>query len=329
MTVAGELKRIDAFKTQFTRGKVKEAMEPIKLGSSEVWKVRPDALRTAPGFNTRIMTEELKAHIRWIADRIHDMGFDPAEPLAGYVAFEGGEQVVYVTGGHCRHAATTLAISEGKEIESVPIIIAPKGTTMEDLTVQLVTQNSGKPLTTFEKGLVCKRLMGFGWDVDKVCSKLGLASKQYVEGLLELVGSPLPIREMVIAGEASADVAIAALRKYGDRAYEELQVALGNAKASGKTKATGKFMPGAIYTKAVKKAAPEMLTTLRGVTQDPGYAHLSAELREKLDKVLQQLAEVEKQDKTAAAAAAGANDAGGETRAGGEAAPQALDAVAA
>ncbi|HJV94658.1 MAG TPA: hypothetical protein VJ608_01425 [Albitalea sp.] len=312
MSFDKEVAKIEGFRKEFTRGNMKAAMKVAADGSSENWKVRIDQLKTAPGFNTRIMTPKLEAHIRSIADSIRANGFYSHMPLTGYTAVEGDKIVVYITGGHNRLAGARLAAREGAEIDKLPVVIVDKGTTMEDLTVQLVTTNTGSPLTTFEKGLVCKRLVNYGWDVDKICERLGLASKQYVESLLDLVGAPMPVREMVIKEEASAEVAIEALRKYGDRAYDELQAALGKARASGKTKVTRQHMAGAIYKKAVKKAAPVILDTLRSVTSDPGYAHISAGLREKLDKVLADLAAVEEQDKTAAAAAAGANGADGQ-----------------
>ncbi len=308
-THQAEVAAIESFSTEFTAGNKKLAMKDAAGGSSENWKVFVKSLRTAPGFNARLMTPKRTAHIRWLADQIKEHGFHEHEPLGGYVAVEDGKQVVYVTSGHNRHAAVELLISEGEEILKVPFIAVPKETTMADLTAQIVTGNSGMPLTTYEKGLVCKRLRGYGWETDEICRKLGMKSRQYVDNLLMLVGAPAAIREMVINEETSAENAIDALHKHGDRAYEELQSGMAKAKAAGKTRVTGKHMSGFGFAKAVKKAAPAMLATLRDVRKDPGFEQINEQLRTNLLAMLAELEQVETSDAAAKAAADGSNSA--------------------
>ena len=295
-THQAEVAAMEGFNKEFTAGNKKLAMKDAADGSSENWKVLVSHLKTAPGFNTRVMTPKRKEHIEYLAGQIETHGFHEHEPLGGYVAIEDGQQVVYVTHGHNRLAAVHLLIAKGVDIKKVPFIAVPKTTTMADLTAQIVTGNSGMPLTTYEKGLVCKRLLGYGWETAEICQKLGMKSKQYVDNLLMLVGAPLPVREMVINEETSAENAIEAMRRYADGAFEQLQAGLTKAKASGKTRVTDKHMAGSGFKRAVKKAGPALLDTLRSVSSDPGFAQINPDLRAKLVAMLEDFAKLEASD---------------------------------
>ena len=94
---------------------------------------------------------------------------------------------------------------------------------------------------------------------------------------------------MVQNDEVAASTAIEAIRKYGEKAYSKLKHALEAAKASGGDKATKKFMPETIFRKRVTKAAPSMFNAISEIQSDPGYQHISPELRDKLEALLQEL----------------------------------------
>lgn len=94
---------------------------------------------------------------------------------------------------------------------------------------------------------------------------------------------------MVIEEEVSASVAIEALRKYGEKAYKKLAESLSKVKAAGGTKVTRKHLPEAVFKRKVTKAAPTLFNVMREVKDDPGYEHISEELRDKLDKLMNDL----------------------------------------
>ena len=91
---------------------------------------------------------------------------------------------------------------------------------------------------------------------------------------------------MVIEEKVSASVAIEALRKYGEKAYEKLAESLAKVKAAGGCKVTRKHLPEAVFKRKVTKAAPTLFNVMREVKHDPGYEHISEELRDKLDKLM-------------------------------------------
>ena len=290
------------FKTELVPGNVKAAMREANASSRDLWYVDIGSIRILPNFNVRTKNEGYRAHIRGIANSMKQEGWYPDKPAAGYVALEGDEQVIYITDGHCRYDGAQIAISEGAEISKIPVVVSAKGTSMEDLTVALVKSNKGKELDPYETAIVCKRLSRFGWEPKQIAERLDY-TEQYVEDLLSLMAAPKDIRDMVEAGEVSASNAIAAIRRYGEKALEHLQAALGRAKAGGAGRVTAKHLPGARFTKEVKKAAPKLFDTLKGVKSDPAYQSISPELREQLDALLDELEKAKTDGQPVAAAA--------------------------
>lgn len=283
-----------AFSHTLVAGSVKGTMKELEAKSRDLWQVPVANIRVIEGFNVRIRDQEYLDHLRNIATSIKTEGFWQHRPLAGYVSNEGGANIIYVTEGHTRLEAANIAINEGAEIQFLPIVVSPPGTSMEDLTIALVKSNEGKPLTPYETAIVCKRLIGYGWEPEQIADRLNY-SKIYVEGLLALIGAPKEIRDMVQAGHTSATTAIQTLRKYGAKAVDHLADGLKRAQDAGGTKVTTKHLPVHVFKKQVKKAAPLMYDALAAIKTDPGYASLSEELRTRLDELLSPLSKAKDQ----------------------------------
>jgi ParB family transcriptional regulator, chromosome partitioning protein len=277
---------MEEFTGELSAGNVKAAMKDVGAVSADLWQVEPSRLRILDGFNVRVKNAAYAARVRAIADSITVNGFYKDKPLAGFVAREDDDNVIYVTGGHRRHEAVLLAISEGVEVPSVPVIVSPKGTSMEDLTVALVVGNDGEPVSLYEAAIACKRLAGFGWSSQEIARRLGYASAQYVDGLLALVSAPLAIRKMVMENVIAATTAIDAIKKHGNKALDVLLAALVK---SGGGRVTTKHMPQAEFKKAVRKQAEPLYNTLTKVQSDPSYPMLSGELRHLLEQLLKDI----------------------------------------
>lgn len=226
-------------------GSVKAAMKEAGASSADLWMVPYDQLRVIDGFNVRVRTPDYIAHVKSIKDSIIANGFYRDKPLEGYVGKdEEGHNVIFITGGHTRHEAVGLAIAEGHEIDSVPVIVKPQGTSQEDLTVALVTGNTGRPLTPIETAIVIKRLIGFGMDEKTIAQRLGYG-KQYVTDLLSLLAAPAAVRKLVESGKVSATLAISEIKKDPKQAAQKLTEAVEKVSAQGKTKVTKKALAGA------------------------------------------------------------------------------------
>lgn len=228
-----------------TPGSVKAAMKEVGASSSDLWMVPYEDIRVIPGFNVRVRNAEYEAHVRNIKDSIIANGYYRDKPLEGYVAKEDGKNVIYVTGGHTRHEAAGLAIEEGHPLEALPVIVKPAGTSQEDLTVALVTGNSGRPLTPIEMAIVVKRLQGFGLDTKTIANRLGYG-KKYIEDLLTLLSAPAAVRKLVEQGKVSATLALSELKKDASGAAKKLTEAAKTVEATGKTKVTKKALKPAV-----------------------------------------------------------------------------------
>jgi len=220
-------------------GNVKAAMREAGASSRDLWQMDIDKLRVLPNFNVRTKNDAYKARVRKYANSMKAEGYYQSKPMAGYVAKENDELIVFITDGHCRFDAVKLAISEGAEIAKIPVVVSPQGTNMDDLDVELVKGNDGCPLSPFELAIVCKRRSRNGWDLAQIANRLDF-TEQYVEGLLLLMSAPKEIRDMVETDQVSASNAIAELRKHGDKAALRLQHALAQAKDKGAKKVTAR-----------------------------------------------------------------------------------------
>ncbi len=285
------------FEMELARGDMKGAMKAAGATSGDLWSVPREDIRVLPNFNVRVKNEKYYARVRNIANSMKQEGFKKDKPLSGFVAKdpETGKDVIFMYGGHRRLEAVDLANSEGSEIKNLPMVIAPRGTTIEDLTADLVTGNNGDALEPFEAAIVAKRLLGFGWEIPAIATRLDFTTT-YINDLLMLMESPKALRDMVQRDEVSASTAIELLHKHGAKAAEILQNGLVRAQAAGKTRVTGKFVPGAVYKKAVQKSAPVLVSTLKDLREDPGYQNLSPEFQSKLADLLAHLDAAEKAD---------------------------------
>lgn len=258
--------KIEEFNTVLFAGSTTAGLKDAKR--TDLWKVQREKVKVLEGFNVRIKNEDYLAQVRLIADSMKANGFFPDKPIAGFVAEVNGDNIVYVIDGHTRLDAYDLAVSEGAELQGIPMVIKPKGTSMEDLTVALVVSNNGRQLTSYETALVCKRLIHYGMEEAEVARRIGL-SKQHVANLLTLVAAPRELGNLVQDGKVSASLAVVTLKTHGSKALDVLKEGLANAESVGKTKVTEKHLKPKI-SKAEKTPAttPEKKTDLllsRGV----------------------------------------------------------------
>jgi ParB-like chromosome segregation protein Spo0J len=287
------------FSPDFATGNVKAAMKDAGAGSGDLYKVPVDKFVVLPGFNVRTKTPEYEAHIESLTASILANGFNSNKPL-GVIINDSGEVVVY--DGHTRLEAAKRAIARGAVIETLPAVTAPRGTTMADLTVGLVTNNAGKQLTPIEVAAVCKRLMGWGWDEDKIAKHLSV-TKGYVNDLLGLLEAPEATKQLVAAGMVAAGTAIKLAKKVGAKeAAKQLQEAAAalpagktvtpkHLKAVPKTESAPKVPQAHISAAAAKVPAPvfseaALKKILKAVFDDKGFNKLSDKVQSMVIEVV-------------------------------------------
>ncbi len=284
-------------------GAVKKAMGTSHAKSRDLWQVPVANIRVIEGFNVRIKDDLYWEKVRNLADSMQIEGYYQDKPLAGYVAREDGENLIYVTDGHRRFDAVMFAISRGVTFEHLPVVVSAQGVSAEDLTVSLVRSNSGEPLRPYEQALVARRLQRFGFDNKEISRRLGF-TETYVDNLLLLMSAPVEVRNMVISNQVSASTAIDALRQYGKDAAEKLREALDKAVAGGKSKLTRRHLVSQAHRVASRHGA-DLYQVVASINEDPAFASLKEETRDQLTSLITQIkAKVEKAERREAKNAA-------------------------
>ena len=275
---------------------IKATMSAADASSSDLYKVEVKHLRVLPGFNVRIKDASYDAHIRQLADSIKANGFFTHRPLAGYAAIEGKRNVIYVTDGHCRLEAANLAISEGAPIERLPVVMAAKGTSTEDLTYELLTTSTGKSLSPIEEAIAIKRLIRFGHEPKAISARLGCSTAK-IEDRLLFVTMPKSVIEMVNDGKVSYTNAIALYRQHGSLVEKKLQDMTAEREAlvnsDPNKKKSKRVMPAQDPAQALRKALTKhqaaMFETLQTVLADPSFKTLDSALQHRVDMVIRQV----------------------------------------
>jgi ParB family chromosome partitioning protein len=169
-------------------------------GRSDVHRVDPRTLTLTEGWNTRDENDELTAHIEQLAQSIAEIGVK--KPLE--VKLEDGKLVI--KDGHCRYRATMLAIKNGADIKTVPVISVDRYASDEELILNQVISNSGKPLTAMEQAKVFKKLLDFGWNQADIAKKVGMSNGR-ISQILSLLTMPVAAQALVASGAVSASLA--------------------------------------------------------------------------------------------------------------------------
>lgn len=337
---------IDSFEMTLVTGSVKTIMQKIKAqyggvvdtkealkfelkgagGSSDLWNVPVQELQVLEGFNVRLPSPALDAHIEFLTNSIFNTGFMRHKPVTALVLEIDGVVGLYVFDGHCRLNGVHNAIAKGAPIEMLPtIVIDGRNINIDDLWVQMHQGNKGMDHTPFEVGLLCKRLASNGHN-DKSIAERMCIKPQYVDGLLRLVNSPKPLVDAVLANELSASEAIKMIRKHGaGRVVYELEYRRSRALAeeeantpvavNGSTKGeveavaeqpaapaarprlTARHASNAHSKKVVLKHGMELFKTARALKEDPAYEALSVTTRLALEALLLHLEAAEEADR--------------------------------
>lgn len=297
------------FAPEVAQGNVKKVMSAAGATSGDLWRVPVGEIHAMPGLNVRGETAEYAAHIERIARSILAEGFYPDKALAVFVGEDGK---VYVRDGHTRLRAARRAIELGAQLQTLPCVTAPKGSTMEDFTVGLVKSNEGRPLRPIEVAIVMKRLAGWGWDSARIAEKLDY-TPAYVDELLGLLAAPKALVALVEAGKVSTDTAVKAVKALGPtKAAEVIKTAseanaakggkvnpsdIGQSKAQRALQAAAKKAqenpantlpenPTAPAPKPKKDPAGDPLKALRAVFDDPAFSKLSDKAQQAVLAVL-------------------------------------------
>lgn len=246
-----------------------------------------DKMRIYPGLNPRLPSAEWEAHIESLKESMIDLGFLPHKPLYGFASQEDGKKIIYIADGESRFHAAHRAIESGANIDEVPIILAPDGTSVEDIIRNLAPSNRGRDFTPLEKALHAQRLVRqYRMSNQDVARNLNV-SPEYVSQLLTLAAAPTKVRQMVLDGKVPADLAIQTMRGPSpESAVATLQTAVENAEKAGKSKATRKHMPDFAIKRAVTKRSSDLHSVVTRFQSLPQFKTLDPEFKTEIENLL-------------------------------------------
>jgi ParB family transcriptional regulator, chromosome partitioning protein len=226
----------DTAPLELSSGNVKAAMRDAGAKSADLWMVPVANLRLLPGFNLRPLN---LAHVASLKEVIKANGYNRGEPLKGFVSKDAdGADIVNVWDGQHRLTAVREVIEEGEPIEFLPVIVSPAGTSMIDLTVGMtMTADKKMALTSQDWATSCKRLIGYGCEVEEIASRLG-KTKPQISDYLVLAGASRRVWAMIEAKKVSTTTAIKMLKKHGAATADVLDQKFADAQARGKKKVT-------------------------------------------------------------------------------------------
>lgn len=204
------------YKPEFDFGNPEDAFSAVGEAGREakIYRVPMENIHPVGDFNIRIHDAGYEAHLDSIATSILDNGFFQHRPLKVFVNKEGDLNLFMLADGYTRYNAAKRAVEKGAKINRLPVVVVPKGTSLDDLMIGLDADNDSRPLAPFEKAILAKRLQHLDNDEDEIASKLRI-SKQYVNDLLAIMAAPKALHNMITSGEVALQLASNLIKEHG------------------------------------------------------------------------------------------------------------------
>lgn len=239
----------------------KQVMADANAKSQDLWMVNPNLLYVQPGYNPRVQNRVYFEGVRLLAEEMKVKGFRKDKPIAAYIAKIDGVDRLVVQDGHRRTASVQLAISEGADIQAVPVVLIERNQDMKALTLGLLHANDGAPFSTYEKAILVKRLKALDMADKDIAVEMRITAAA-VGQLYTLATAPDTIQKLVETGQVSAYAAIDAIKEHGDEAQGVLEGRVSTANSKGQKRATAKHDPKAARERRAKSLGYEFYKAL-------------------------------------------------------------------
>ena len=168
------------------------------------------------GWNVRDMfSPDTREHVAALKASILARGVDKAIS----VRYDKVSGITTLVDGQCRLTACRELWEEGTKV-FVPAIRVTGDEA--ELTAESLTSNAGHPLTQWEIGSGCRRLVKFGWTVAQIADHI-CKSPRYVTEALSLADSPIEAKAMLSAGTVTAGAVLHAVKNHGQEAVKVLK----------------------------------------------------------------------------------------------------------
>lgn len=232
-------------------GSAASAAKAAGTKESKTLMVPFDSINILEDFNVRVTGYAgYENGIKSLMASIRENGFYRSHPLSAKVIKSGDDDVYVLNDGHRRFEAVRRLREAAKKapdgaallaaLERLPVVLKDAGSSLIDLTVELVTGNSGEALNPYEKALVVGRLISHDLKIEDIATRLGMTPR-YVNDLKTLLGADEKMVENIVTGKVSGTEAIRLLReeKKGEgSAAEAVEAAAGEGGKATRAKTT-------------------------------------------------------------------------------------------
>lgn len=146
-----------------------EKKELNKTTKSDIYRIDPRKIVVKENFNSRTDFGDIDE----LASQIKAQGVLNPITVIPFTDEEGNDKYRLVDGER-RYKATMTLINGGYNVEKIPALFAAKSLTDEDLLVQQLMRNEGKPFTEYEYGVAFKKFQDMGLTNQQIADKLGI-----------------------------------------------------------------------------------------------------------------------------------------------------------
>jgi hypothetical protein len=188
----------------------------LKLHPDTVIRIPFDQVSVEAGFNARnFANKSIQEHVEETANSIAVRGVET--PIS--VRIEGNR--IIVVDGEVRTRATYLANDKGHDVPTIPALLSPDGDDPVARVEDLITKNSGRPLTMPEQVVVVNRLLGLGLNKPQVLDRLGFSRTMFAR-LMILAEAPADVFDHAAKGDISPTAVVQLMTQHREAPAEEI-----------------------------------------------------------------------------------------------------------
>lgn len=211
-----------------------------KTTKKDLLNIDPRLIKVVDGFNSRVNFD-----LEDLCQSIMENGV--LNPIAVQQEKDEEGNVFYrLVDGERRYRATMLAIERGSEIARIPALLLPRSMSEEELLIQQLVRNQGKPFSDFEMAQWCYKMVNkVGLTKAEVAKRIGKSAGQvtYWLSILDMQPNVVKLfREEKISFSEYHRIAEAHKDSDGvvneKTLLDEINKGLENAEKNGKTKMT-------------------------------------------------------------------------------------------
>lgn len=188
-----------------------------------------------------------------------------------------GEENYELMHGHRRFRAIRSLIERGEEFPRVRAFIAPKDYNEDDVLLDMIVMNDGKPLNNYEQGLVYVLLGNRGFSPKEISQRVG-KSIPHIHNCTKMAKLPKSIQNEIATGNLSG---LTATEIYENSSSEEEAVAIVKDSVE-KAKAEGKKVTKRFATKNVSLSPTKTLERVKEILSEKNITSKEAEVFRKV-----------------------------------------------